>query len=145
MTIEAVVSDPVWEIALRATQSLPSDQSRVFFMSTVFAGAFCFALPAVGIARGRLGRPELTYGGVAGLLSLLASGCRIWAVRDLDGIFVFPVTTIGTVVLVQVLSLVLWQEETGLAGWLGFALAIAGVLLLAIPVSTFPNVMRIAP
>ena len=141
----AFLAQGSWEIALRATRSLPSDQARVFFMSIVFAGAFCFALPAVGIARGRLGRRELTYGSLAGLLSLLASGCRIWAVRDLDGILVFPVTTIGVVVLVQVLSIVLWQEETGVAGWLGFVLAIAGVLLLAIPLSVLPSGMRIAP
>jgi len=134
----AFMAQGAWEIALRATRSLPSDQTRVFFMAIVIAGAFCFSLPAVGIARARLGRRELLYGGLAGLLSLLASGCRIWALRDLDGILVFPVTTIGTVLLVQALSMAIWQEKTGTAGWLGFAFAVVGVLLLALPLPVSP-------
>lgn len=141
----AFLAQGSWEIALRATRSLVSDQARVLFVAIVVAGAFCLSLPAAGIARARLGKRELLYGGLAGLLSILASGCRIWALRDLDGILVFPVTTIGTVLLVQALGIVIWQEQTGTAGWMGFAFAIAGVLLLAIPLSVTPAAMRISP
>ncbi len=128
----AFLGQGAWEISIRATRSFPDDQTRMLFVTLVFAFASLFTLPLMGIFKARVGRTELRYGLLAGVLGLLASALRVWAIRDVDGIIVFPTTTITVILLVQLASRTIWRERVGRLGLGGFALAFAGILLLTL-------------
>ena len=130
----AFVAQGGWEIVLRSTRQLPDDRARVLFVAGAFLGTAVLSGATARTLRARLGRRELAYGSAAGLLGVLASGTRVWALRDLDGVIVFPVTTVTVMVLVQVAGSLAWQERT--PGWsrAGFAAALLSVLLLSLPV-----------
>ncbi len=121
-----------WEIMLRSTRTLPDDQSRFFFVTIVFMGAFLITLPVMVAVKAKLGRKELFYGSMLGVCGLLASGSRVWALRDIDGIIVFPVTTVSVMILVQIAGAAIWREKVGKWGLVGFAAAVIGVLALTI-------------
>lgn len=126
----AFLSQGAWDVVLRSTRILSDNDARMLFVAVAFAGAFCFSLPAMVAVKERLGRKELGYGLPAGLLGLLASGTKVWALRDIDGVIVFPVSTVSVMLLVQLSAVGIWREKTGRIGWLGFATALGGVLLL---------------
>lgn len=98
----------------------------------VFVGAFLISVPVMVAAKARLGRKELLYGVLAGVCGLVASGSRVWAVQELDGIIVFPVTTVSVMILAQIIGTTAWGERVGKWGFVGVGLAIAGVLALSI-------------
>ncbi len=121
-----------WEIMLRSTRTLPDDQSRFFFVTMVFMGAFLITLPVMVAVKARLGRKELLYGALLGVCGFVASGSRVWAIRELDGIVVFPVTTVSVMILVQIAGAAIWRERVGKWGLVGFVAAVIGVLALTI-------------
>lgn len=129
----AFAAQGAWEVVLRSTQAWPDDAARVLFVAGTFSGAALLSAGALGWTRFCPGRVELTYGAAAGLLSMVASGARVWAVRDLDGVIVFPVTTISVMVLVQLLSCVVWHERAARLSQIGFAVAVLSVVLLTVP------------
>ncbi|MBN2311906.1 MAG: hypothetical protein JXR94_23200 [Candidatus Hydrogenedentes bacterium] len=130
----AFLAQGAWEIALRATRSFPDNESRLLFITVVFAFASLITLPVMIAAKAPLGRKELQYGLLAGICAVFASGLRVWALRDLDGIIVFPATTISVTLLVQMAGSIVWHERIGGLGKAGFAAAIAGILLLTLHV-----------
>ena len=94
--------------------------------------AALLSLGAVRSMRARLGWRELAFGLGAGAVVLVVSVSRIWALRELPGVVVFPVTTISVMVMVQLAGVGIWKERTGVRGWLGFAAGLGGVLLLTL-------------
>lgn len=128
------LSQGSWEITLRATRSLPDDDSRLMFMGMVFIGAGLLSVPVMLAARPRLGRREFGFGAMAGVCSLVGSGVRPFALRDIDGVIVFPVTTICVMLLVLTIGAIFWRERVGKLGLLGTLAAIAGVVLLTVRV-----------
>ncbi|MDD2709333.1 MAG: hypothetical protein PHV34_15205 [Verrucomicrobiae bacterium] len=123
-----------WEISLRATRSFPDNETRLFFVTLVFIGAFVITLPVMGLAGAKMGRFEWGYGSLAGVCGMAASGSRVWALRDVDGMVVFPVTTVSVMLLVQLAGCLGWREKTSRMGWAGFLCAIAGVLFLTLKI-----------
>jgi len=126
----AFLGQGVWEICLRATRSLPGDHARTLFVTIVFLGTFLFTLPMMRFTRSKVQRNELLYGALAGVCGLLASGPRVWALRDLDGSIVFPMSTIAVILLVQAASRLVWHEKLRRFGALGFLFALGGIALL---------------
>ena len=121
-----------WAICVVATRHLPNDDCRALFLTMVFVGAFLLSVPAVAATRTRLGRKELTYGALAGLCSLIGSGARVWATRDLGGLVVFPVSTVSVVLCVQLAGMTIWRERMGRWGVVGVVTALVGVILLSL-------------
>lgn len=124
-----------WEIVLRSTRGFPDNQARTLFVTIAFAGAAILSGSVAVLRKVPLGKKELSFGILAGLLSLLASGARVWALRDIDGIIVFPITTISVMLAVQVLAVAIWREQINKMGFTGFVLAIASMVLLTMPKS----------
>lgn len=121
-----------WETCLRATHRLADDQARLLFVTITFTCAAFISVPAMVTLRAPFGKKEILYGSLAGVCSLIASGLRPWALRDLRGIIVFPVTTASVILLVQLSGMAIWRERVGRWGAMGFAAAIVGVLLVAL-------------
>ncbi len=121
-----------WEIASRATRSFPDNESRLLFVAVVCVMASLVNIPVMILAKAPLGRKEITYGAMAGVCGVIASGVRLWALRDLDGIIVFPVTTVTVTLLVLLAGAVIWRERTGRWGLAGCAAALAGMALLTV-------------
>lgn len=121
-----------WEITLRATRALPDNETRVFYFTVVCVTAGLLTVPFMIAYRARFGRLEIFYGCMAGLCSVIASGIRPWVLRDLDGIIVFPITTVSVTLLVLLAGAVLWHERLGKWGAAGIAAALGGMLLLTL-------------
>jgi len=130
--LAAFLAQGSWEIALRSTREYASDDVRLVFLAAGVGGAALLSLGAVRSMKARLGRRELAFGLGAGVLVLVVSVSRIWALRELPGTVVFPVTTISVMVMVQLAGMGIWKERVGARGWLGFATGLAGVLLLTL-------------
>ncbi len=130
--LAAMLGQGGWEVVLRSTRALPDDSSRMFFITMVFTGAFLITVPVMIAVKVRPGRKELLYGFLAGVCGLAASGSRVWAIRELDGIVVFPVTTVSVMILAQIIGAAAWGERVGKWGIIGFVLAVAGVLALTV-------------
>jgi hypothetical protein len=126
-----------WEIVLRATRGFPGGPERMVFVTLVFAGAGVFSGVSTAVRKDPVGRKEIGYGILMGILGLLASGSRVWALRDIDGIIVFPVTTITVMLAVQALATVVWRERTARLSMVGFVLAVASILLITAPPTIF--------
>ncbi len=121
-----------WEISLRATRALPNNESRIFFFAVVCVTATFLTVPFMLAYRARFGRREIYYGMLAGLCSVIASGIRPWVLRDLDGIIVFPITTVSVTLLVLLAGVVFWRERLGKWGAVGIVTALLGMLLLTV-------------
>jgi len=121
-----------WEICLRATRTLPDHNARLMFVMIVFTGAFVLTIPMVVVMRTPLRRKDLAYGVLAGVVATFASGLRVWALRDLDGVIVFPVTAVSVATLVMLAGRLLWRERIGAWGMAGFFAALAGMLMLTV-------------
>ena len=129
----AFCAQGAWEICLRVTrQSLHHDQARLFFIVLVFVVAGIFSLPTMRLSGSHIGRKELLFGCVAALAGAIASGVRPWALYRLDGVIVFPVTTISVILLVQLAGILFWRERLGRWTLLASALAVAGILFLTL-------------
>ena len=129
----AFCAQGAWEICLRATRELLHDnQARILFLAIVFIASGLFSLPTMRISGARIGRKELFYGSVAALISAIGSGFRPWALRELDGAIVFPVTTISVIILVQLAGMFFWREKISRWTVLAFILATSGILLLTL-------------
>jgi len=128
----AFVAQAVWETSVVASRQLPDEASRTFFTTTVFVAAGAVALGFNILTRMPFSKTALCWGGLAGLCSLLGSGARVWATRDLGGLVVFPVTAITVLFFVQLASVGIWRERMGRWGIAGFAAAVGGVVLLSL-------------
>jgi uncharacterized membrane protein len=128
-----------WEIVLRATRGFPDDQGRNIFVTLVFVGAALLSSAVMALRKNPVGKKELGYGTLAGVLGLLSSGSRVWALRDIDGIIVFPVTTVSVMLMVQVLAAIVWKEKTGTVSMIGFVLAVASMILITAPATFFQH------
>jgi len=128
----AFVAQGAWEVCLRATRSYPDSASRSFFLLVTFSLAMLLAGGGSLAARVRIGRREVLFGILAGTCALAGSGLRVWALRDVDGIIVFPATTAGVLLLVQAAGCLLWGERVSRRGLGALALAILGIALLAV-------------
>ena len=130
--LTAFVAQGVWEVFMRSTREYDSDASRLLFMAAGIGGAALLSTGAAHQARARVRRREWSFGLGAGILVLIVTVARIWALRELPGVVVFPVTTIAVMVLVKLAGMGIWGERTGGLGWLGFLLAVAGVAMLTV-------------
>ncbi len=75
--------------------------------------------------------PVLLAGVGAGFLALIVALARPLAVAELGGLLVFPTTNIGGLLIIQLAGALFWQHHLSRIGWTGFALAAAGLALLA--------------
>ena len=128
----AFLTTGCWEIMLRVSRTFTIKDAKVIFISTVFVSAMCISIPGAVALRKRIGRKEVGFGILLGLCSLGSSGLRPWALKYIDGYILFPVTTITVSLLVLLGGYVFWKEKLGKFGFIGVALAVAGIILLAI-------------
>ena len=127
----AFVGQGVWEICLRATHGFPDDHARSLFLICVFGISGVLTLPAMALSGGRLGRTDVKYGLLLGVCALFGTGCRVLALKDVDGTVVFPLSTVSIMLFAQAAGRLVWKERIAHSA-LGLALGIAAVLLLTL-------------
>jgi len=130
--VSAYASQAVWETSVVASRQLPDDACRVVFVTIVFVTAGVFSAVFTLLTRVRLRGADVRFGLLAGACSVVGSGARVWATRDLGGLVVIPVTAVTVTFLVQAASYTVWRERMGRWGLAGFIAAVAGVLLLSL-------------
>ncbi|RKY71072.1 MAG: hypothetical protein DRQ24_08145 [Candidatus Latescibacterota bacterium] len=130
--VTAFLAQGGWEIILRATGDFKDDGMRSLFLAIAFGGSCLLTLPVMVITRIRLTNRELFYGLLLGGCSLLGTGSRVLALRELSGTVVFPASTASIMILVQIAGLCLWKERVGPLGIAGLLSATLSVVLLSI-------------
>lgn len=118
-----------WETSLAYAGNLPDDPSRFLFLHGVFLTSGLFSVFLLVGGKRTPTRIEWKYGLLAALCAVVGSGLRPWAVMELGGRIVFPLTAIGVMMLVQVAGQGIWKERVGRWGWTGFGAAFLAVWL----------------
>ncbi len=124
-----------WEIAIRASGSLNGGEAKSIFMGTVFIGAMFLSLPGLIIFRKKINQKDIVFGILLGICSLAGQGVRPWALKYIDGVIVFPVTSITVSLLILIFGYLFWKEKIGRFGFAGIGAAIVGILLLSVKLS----------
>ncbi len=75
---------------------------------------------------------SLTWGAGAAVASYIGVLCTLKALETLPPEVVFPISLSGPIVLGMVLSLFLFKEKITVPGWIGAALGVTGITLLAV-------------
>ncbi|MCK4981598.1 MAG: hypothetical protein KAS17_01680, partial [Victivallaceae bacterium] len=130
--IAAFLTTGCWEIMLRVSRTFIIEDAKFVFISTVFVTAMIMSIPGAIVLRKHVGKKEIGFGILLGLCSLGSSGLRPWALKYIDGYILFPVTTISVSLLVLLGGYVFWKEKLNKFGFIGIALAITGIILLAV-------------
>lgn len=126
----AFASQGCWEITLRAAGGFETEQHRQVYLVLVFIVALVFSLGTLVVVRVIPRKKEIIFGVGLGILAMLATSVRPSAIRDLSGVIVFPMTALGTMVLLNILSRMIWKTHLGRWGAAGLAAAVFAALLL---------------
>lgn len=121
-----------WELTLRASGAFPQEEWRGSYICIVFLLAMVLSLGALAWRGQRPGRLEWGFGLLAGIGTVVGTGIRPWALRDLPGLLVFPATAVGVILLTQAASALIWKDRLGRWGYLGVAAAMVGVVVLGL-------------
>ncbi len=119
-----------WETSLRAAGGFERETDRVVFLSVIFAVAMILSVLTLKLRPAKLGRREWMFGAIAGIGSLIGSGVRPWALRDLPGVLVFPATAVGVLLLMQIISACFWKTKVSRQVVVGILIAVAAVIVL---------------
>lgn len=132
--VAAFFSTGFWDICLRSTKNSGNHCMYLLFMSVVVSGAALMTFPLF-ISRKqipfRLGKKEMLAGLALGIFATSATLTKMYALSELDGIMVFPLTTVSIILLTQIASCKIFKEKIGRSGTYGIILAILGIFLLA--------------
>lgn len=123
------LSQGLWEVSLKVSGGWADDSQRKMFVSVVMIFSLLLSIPIGVMRRRKITRATLVWGALAGFCSLLASGLRPWALKELPGVVVFPVTAVAVTALVILAGVVFWKEKMGKLGWAGIASAMLGIVL----------------
>jgi drug/metabolite transporter (DMT)-like permease len=103
----------------------------LILLGTAAAGCVPFAVASLRQApQKRYGGLTLAWGVYLGLLLGVDQLLILLALRLYPGVVVYPISQAGNLSLVTLLSLLLWRERPGLAGFIGIALAVVAVVLV---------------
>ncbi|MDD5597927.1 MAG: EamA family transporter [Victivallaceae bacterium] len=121
-----------WEILLRSTRSVEVTGFREVFITVVFLLSAFYCSPALKNIRKHNWKPELLWGGVFGICGIFASALRVWALKEINGTVVFPVTTVCVTVLVQLLSIFLFKERPEKLDLVAYGTSVCGLSCLVL-------------
>jgi drug/metabolite transporter (DMT)-like permease len=96
----------------------------LFLAGTLLTGAW------IGIRGNKVRRGDIVFGVLVGLPNLLTGAFQTLALLQVKGTIVFPVTNVGSVLLLSLLGLLIWKEKLGRRGLIGILLTLLGLLLI---------------
>lgn len=119
-----------WDVIVAMSAQLDTKQTLFCYYGTSLGAALLSSFKIK--TRLNWQRWSLFLAGVgAGLLALIVALARPLAVAELGGLLVFPTTSIVGLLVIQISSAIFWKHYLSRAGWIGLALAAAGIGLLA--------------
>lgn len=98
------------DFCMKIFQHWRSGSEKPFFLLTIFGFAFFYSSLYVLWRRIPVERHTLMLGAVLGIPNLFSSYFLLSALNELPGIFVYPVTNIGIIVLTALAALAIWRE-----------------------------------
>lgn len=128
--ILAFASQGGWEVTLRAAGGFATEQHRQVYLALVFIVSLVLSLGTLVVVRVTPRKKDFIFGVGLGVLAMFATSVRPMAIRDLSGVIVFPITALGTMVLLNILSKLIWKTHLGRWGAAGLTAAIFAALLL---------------
>jgi bacterial/archaeal transporter family protein len=103
---------------------------RLYLLLSYLSGAL--TLLSVVVAKRSFNKASLTWGAGAAIASYAGVFCTLKALESLTPQVVFPISLSAPILLGVFLSLVLFHEKIKARGWIGLALGVSGITLLAI-------------
>lgn len=104
-------------------------QSPQFLLYT-FVTALLLCLSLV-IARGqKFGKSELLFGVLIGVPNFMSARFLLAALRSLPAVIVYPTCSVGTILVVTLVGLVLFQEKLSKKQWIALSMALLSLIFL---------------
>jgi len=100
------------------------------FIVTVFFIAFSVGLIKVIWDRKRIIKRNIVAGIVLGVPNYFSIYFVLLALKNLGGIYVFPILNIGVVLLSTIISWLFYQEQMSKINWMGIVLACLSILII---------------
>ena len=108
-------------------EQLSGGSGKDLYLLVTFLAAFALAgvLAARGV--GKIERRDLLYGMIIGVPNYFSSRFLLLALGQLQAVLVYPVYSVGTLVVISLIGIVLFRERLGVRKW-----AALGMILLAL-------------
>lgn len=100
------------------------------FLLATFASAFTLCVIWMLVKKQRLGKWELLYGIAIALPNFLSSRCLLGALGSLPAVIVYPVYSVGSILVVTLAGVLLFRERLEKHQWAGIAVVLAALVLL---------------
>ena len=100
------------------------------FIVTVFFTAFSVGLIKVIWDRKKIIKKNIVAGIVLGVPNYFSIYFVLLALKNLGGIYVFPILNIGVVLLSTIISWLFYQEQMSKINWMGIVLACLSILII---------------
>jgi hypothetical protein len=130
--LAAFLGQGCWEVSLRAAGGFPTEVDRQVYLAMVFLVAMVISIGTVVVMKISPRSIDIRFGCLLGLLATLATTMRPYAVRDLSGVVVFPMTAMGSMLLMNLASVAIWRTHLGRWGITGLTAAVLATILMCL-------------
>ncbi len=106
------------------------DLSEHFLLYTFIAAFFFCAGTTAVQKRGFPGLPEILFGLLVGIPNFFSAKFLLRALADISAVIVYPVCSVGTILVVTLAGVLLFQERLERKQWIALALILVALVLL---------------
>lgn len=133
----------IWLIAMLLSCGMADAMSKIFtesgaaalegpflFYTFAMAMALCFVIMAV--KKQKIGAGEALFGTMIAIPNFFASMFLLGALESLSAVIVYPVFSVGTILVVTLMGVLVFRERLAGKQWIGVATILAALVLLNI-------------
>ena len=131
------VTNGLWGVCMKMAQDVGGGGFMyLLYMACAMGGAGLISLPVVMTHKNErfFSKKEIIFGVLLGLFAVGAVFLKLRALKSMDGFIVFPITSIGVILLSVMAGKEFFGEKTGKLGMCGIVAAIIGICLITIKV-----------
>lgn len=140
---EGSAGSRIWLIAMLFSCGMADAMSKIFTESSVaalesqflfytFAMAMALCFVIMVLKGQKIGAGEVMFGTMIAIPNFFASKFLLGALEDLSAVIVYPVFSVGTILVVTLMGILAFRERLAGKQWIGVAAILAALVLLNI-------------
>jgi len=115
------------DLSLKIFDITADQNSKSLFLTILFAVAFSTMLAAALISKAKFKLNDLFWGMALGIPNMLSAFFMMSALKELPAFVVFPLVSVGTVLLITAIAIKFFKEKLSLMGFLAIILTIISI------------------